>query len=117
MLSAIREMAERKDEELRQTHLLTAEYLEACNLIFEKGILSHDIISSPSDSACMANISKGMEWFFKWKEELHENAGMIIIITNLNYSLCALIMYRYQVQKPSSKRFSCMAGIYKSSQV
>ncbi len=73
MVAAIREMAERK-EEMKQSHVLTAEYLEACNLIFEKGILSHDPITS-SKCACLTNISNGMKWFFKWKEELQENPG------------------------------------------
>ena len=42
MLSAIRGMSVKRDS---QSHAATAEYLEACNKIFEKGILSHSKIT------------------------------------------------------------------------
>ena len=74
MLAAIREMAEKKDECTKQTHVCTAEYLEACNLIFENGILSHEMICSPNSKA-LVNISEGMKWFLKWKEELQKQPG------------------------------------------
>lgn len=74
MIAAIREMVE-KMHCLGNAHDLTAQYLEACNLMFENGILSHDVITS-SNSNCLENISKGMSWFIKWKEELQENPGM-----------------------------------------
>lgn len=73
MLAAIHEMAE-KDEITKQSHMCTAEYLEACNLIFENGILSHEMICSPKSKA-LANISEGMKWFFKWKQELQKEPG------------------------------------------
>ena len=66
MLAEIREMAEKKDGLIKQTHMFTAEYLKACNFIFEKGILSHDMIISCS-CMCLSNISEGTKWFFKWK--------------------------------------------------
>ena len=74
MLAAIREMAEKKDECTKQTHVCTAEYLEACNLIFENGILSHEMICSPNSKA-LVYISEGMKWFLKWKEELQKQPG------------------------------------------
>ena len=76
MLAAIREMAE-KDEYAKQSHVCMAEYLEACNLIFENGILSHEMICS-SNSKALMNISEGMKWFLKWKEELQKQPGKII---------------------------------------
>lgn len=77
LIAAIREIAERRGLGEGDTHTVVAQYLEACNLIFENGILSHDIISS-SQSACLANICKGMSWFFKWKEEVAaQNAGVV----------------------------------------
>lgn len=75
MIAAIREMAENKPD-YRVVHDLTADYLEACNLIFENGILSHNVIID-SNSICLKNISKGIDWFVKWKEELQENPGKL----------------------------------------
>lgn len=57
MIAAVKEMADRSGK----AHMMTAEYLEACHLIFETGILSHDKISSVN-SQCL---SEGMRWFFK----------------------------------------------------
>ena len=95
MIAAIREMAEKK-EELRETHLLTAEYLQACNLLFENEILSHEKITSVSSKALL-NMAEGMKWFMKWKEELQDKPGhfqSIIMLINI-----LLILYRSQIQK------------------
>ncbi len=74
MLAAIREISQKIPVEYN-THTLVAEYLEACNLIFENGILSHEIISR-SQSSSLDNMHKGMRWFFEWKEELRlQDAG------------------------------------------
>jgi hypothetical protein len=53
---------------------MASEFLKACHLIFEKGILSHEIILS-SSSPCLSNISEGMKWFLKWKESVQEDPG------------------------------------------
>lgn len=58
---------------------MTAGFFEACHLIFEKGILSHNIILS-SSSPCLANISEGMKWFLKWKEDVQEDPGWSLIV-------------------------------------
>ena len=58
-----------------------AENLEACNLIFEKGILSHETLCSP-ESKVLVNISEGMKWFFKWKE-LQKEPGKIMLLLSL----------------------------------
>lgn len=42
MIAAIREMIDKKDDCITgKCDLMTADYLEACHLIFETGILSH----------------------------------------------------------------------------
>ena len=76
MIAAIKEMADINNDD---ADLITAEFLEACHLIFEKGILSHDIIVSTS-SPCLANISEGMKWFLKWKASLQEDPGCSLIV-------------------------------------
>jgi len=53
----------------------TAKFLHACNLIFEKGILSHAFVTSVENSAVIKNIKRGWEYFVEWAEE-HHNKGM-----------------------------------------
>ena len=74
MIAAIREIADKKDEYTAKPDIITAEYLQACNFIIERGILSHNIVSS-SVSPCLSNISEGIKWFVKWKESLQEDTG------------------------------------------
>lgn len=76
MIAAIREMAEKKIE-LRSISTLTAEYLHACSLLFETGILSHEMITSVS-SKPLINMAEGLKWFKKWKDELVDEPGMYI---------------------------------------
>ena len=78
MLAAIREMAN-KDEFTKRSHVCSAEYLEACNLIFENGILSHEMIRS-TESQALLNIREGMKWFINWKEELQKEPGNITLL-------------------------------------
>lgn len=54
----------------------TAEYLEACNLIFERGILSKKIIRS-MDSPVISNIKKGFQFFTDWYKK-HQRTGNIM---------------------------------------
>ena len=102
MIATIREMAEKK-EELRETHLLTAEYLQACNLLFENGILSHEKIT-PVSSKALLNMAEGMKWFMKWKEELQDEPGhfqSIIMLINI----CS-----YYIEVKFRSKVSCLAG-------
>lgn len=48
-----------------QSHEQTAKYLEACNNIFEEGLLSRRRINN-LQSPVLANIRKGMEFFEGW---------------------------------------------------
>ena len=40
-------------------------FLEACNLLFEKGFLSHEKVSS-MDSTVLQSISSGYQYFMSW---------------------------------------------------
>jgi len=46
----------------------TLEYLEACNLIFERGFLSHDCVRSVN--AEVLNINDDFSYFTKWLDSL-----------------------------------------------
>lgn len=67
----------------------TARYLQACHLIFEKGILSHVFIRS-NESAVFKNIQQGWKYFEEWAEE-HNNTGMYKSKTLFNkHTVCPL---------------------------
>jgi len=44
-------------------------YLEACNLLFEQGFLSHDLVRS-ADAKVLTNINKGFSYFTEWLDSL-----------------------------------------------
>ena len=46
MLAPIKEMASYRDEVTNKCHLVAANYLEACNKLFETGISSHGVVDS-----------------------------------------------------------------------
>ena len=48
---------------------LTIKYLEACNQMFERGILAHVRIWS-GDSQILANMEKGYDFFCSWVDSL-----------------------------------------------
>ena len=70
MISAVRELAER-EVHVADHHQRVAEYLEACNRLFEEGILSHNIVSS-SEQKVLVNMKTGFEFFQLWKEDLSQ---------------------------------------------
>ena len=75
MLAAINELAEKDGYDLmKEIHKQTAEYLQACNLVFENVILSHEMITTPYSTA-LINMEKGMKWFLEWKEEAQKDPG------------------------------------------
>ena len=49
---------------------LTLEFLEACNKIFEQGLLSHDKVDT-TDCRVLKNIQKGYEFFTKWLDNIY----------------------------------------------
>ena len=111
MLAAIKEMAKYKDEVTKSCHLETAEYLEACNKLFERGILSHDIIRS-SGSPVLESMRQGFDYFERWHQNLSQSdAGIYCMITKTSFIPFGL-PHRSETKKSSSKRFSCLAGMY-----
>jgi len=53
-------------------------YLEACNLLFEQGFLSHDRVRS-ADSQVLANIDKGFAYFTEWLDSLLKTGIMLFV--------------------------------------
>ena len=70
MIAAITELSKESNQESAKP---AASFLEACNLLFEKGLLSNDRIYSPWNPA-IENIKKGMDFFEKWCHS-HEETG------------------------------------------
>lgn len=58
--------------------MTTLSYLEACNKIFEQGLLSHEKVSS-SDHQVIINIKDGYQFFKGWLDEIYE-MGMCSIV-------------------------------------
>ena len=79
---------------------LTLSYLEACNKIFEQGLLSHNKVTSP-DCQVVLNIREGYQFFTKWLDELYEGVlhGKYIIDVHLCMCVCQMCtcMYAYYV--------------------
>lgn len=60
-----------------QSETEVAKYLEACNLVFEKGLLSHCRVNN-LQSPVLANIRNGMQYFEGWCST-HSQTGMMPI--------------------------------------
>ena len=58
MIAAIKDLEGPSEE-------AAAKYLEACNLIFEKGLLDHRRVNN-LQSPILANIRNGMKYFEEW---------------------------------------------------
>ena len=50
---------------------LALSYLEACNKIFERGLLSHDKVAS-TDCQVVRNIHEGYQFYTKWLDQIYE---------------------------------------------
>lgn len=73
---------------------LTLSYLEACNKIFERGLLSHDKVTT-SDCQVVLNIQEGYNFFTKWLDEILEkgvlcdnSTGMCVLCIHVCASMC-----------------------------
>lgn len=75
MIAAVKDLSEEPMGN-QDSAKLVANYLEACNLIFENGLLSRRRINS-LNSPVIHNIKKGMDFFEKWCHS-HEETGIII---------------------------------------
>ena len=74
MIAAVQNLASTGSDEGSTN---TGEYLEACNLLFEQGMLSHRRINN-SNSPVLTKIRKGMKFFEQWCAD-HEETGNFII--------------------------------------
>lgn len=63
----------------------TTEYLEACNLLFERGFLSHDRIRG-INSDIIKNINKGYHYFSGWLTDLIEHGMYMFTTTSVHIS-------------------------------
>lgn len=68
---------------------MTSNFLEACHLIFEKGILSHMAVS-PKYQRVLENIEEGFSFFKDWFI-CHQNTGEKPRINLFNVSLGTLL--------------------------
>lgn len=73
MISAVKDLSEEPNQDRSKP---VASYLEACDLIFENGLLSRRRINS-LNSPVIQNIKKGMDYFEKWCRS-HEETGINI---------------------------------------
>ncbi len=74
MISALQEHARKTPQPADAPMVeMTSEYLEACHLIFEKGILSHMTISTKYQRV-LENIKEGFSFFKEWST-CHQNTG------------------------------------------
>ena len=70
MIAAIQDLAREPNQEASGQ---TAAYLDACNLLFEQGLLSRRRINN-RDSLVLANIRRGMSFFEEWGAA-HDDTG------------------------------------------
>lgn len=68
MLDAIRQLADSRPEE-RQERLAVFHYLNACSLLFQNGILSHES-ADKCTSRALQNIRNGYNFFKVWKDSI-----------------------------------------------
>ena len=72
MIAAIKDLSDEGNEDASASGK-TAAFLDACNLLFEQGLLSRRRINNEK-SPVLANIRKGMDFFEKWCAS-HEATG------------------------------------------
>lgn len=74
MISALQERARIDPPPADASEIeMTGNYLEACHLIFEKGIPSHMTVT-PRYQRVVQNIEKGFQFFKEW-HTCHQNTG------------------------------------------
>ena len=74
MIAAVKDLSSSGTDVAASTK--TGEYLDACNLLFEQGLLSHHRVNN-KDSSVLENIKKGMSFFEQWCAN-HENTGNLL---------------------------------------
>ena len=111
MLTAIRELASHKDECTASHHIAVAEYLEACNQLFEEGILSHEVINSQTSPA-LQRMKLGFTFFENWHKELSQSETGNVLFILCMYRVNVILSYtcRGETPQPSPKGISGLAG-------
>ena len=71
------------------TAMETLEYLEACNLLFERGFLSHDRVRSTS-AEVLQNINNGFRYFTNWLDSLLTK-GMFAFTISVHVCMCLFL--------------------------
>ena len=75
LIAALRMLADEKDDMHAKSSInMTANYLSACNELFERGILSNRTIRQ-SNTSCMDDILKGHRFFEEWLDSLMQKPG------------------------------------------
>ena len=85
MISAIDELSKEPNQGSAK-HVVSS--LEACNLIFEKGLLSKRRIKS-MECSVIQNIKKGMDFFQKWSQS-HDETGMFYTSNHILHTVYGL---------------------------
>ena len=70
MIATIQDLAREPNQEASEQ---TVAYLDACNLLFEQGLLSRRRINN-RDSPVLANITRGMSFIEEWAAA-HDDTG------------------------------------------
>ena len=70
MIAAVKDLAGEPNQE---ASIKTAAFLDACNLLFEQGLLSRRRVNS-KDSSVLKNIKRGLSFFEEWCAS-HEETG------------------------------------------
>lgn len=103
MLSAIKELANRNEEE-KEEHMATLYYLRACNLLFEEGILSKTPISSAS-SPLLTNMNDGFTYFMQWKEDIANLKGGKHLYPYVSLLFISFFPAKYSFRNPNQKSY------------
>ena len=86
MIAAIQDLAREPNQEASGK---TAAYLDACNLLFEQGLLSRRRINN-RDSPVLANIKRGMSFFEEWCAVHDATGNSWSLIFNNSYCVSSI---------------------------
>ena len=97
MISALQEHARKAPQPADAALVeMTANYLQACHLIFEKGILSHLTITERYQQV-LENIKKGFSFFTDWSLS-HQRKGKCITFIMIQCFLLSILTFSLQFE-------------------
>ena len=97
MISALQEHARKAPQSADAALVeMTANYLQACHLIFEKGILSHLTITERYQQV-LENIKKGFSFFTDWSLS-HQRTGKCITLIMIQCFLLSILTLSLQFE-------------------